>query len=330
MTEATRIVRLGAMADRSDAMNEGTKAAPILAELFSLPRLFNKHQEALAGALRAEPRPGVMFFMLSPAEVEGTLWLAATEELRVGFIGRHGCVDLYLPKDATLSLRHCLALVRRLDNCVRLHVLDLSSSRGLRTEENEPIHAIDADGHVLLRVPGGILACFPTGVALPWNPAAAAPFASLAPRVVSAKPGRPQPRWGPCRSETGVSRVQTRPGPMNGPGALLLRGEVPAGRLTVDCGDQWESILIGPRALDRGVLIGRDSRCAGSMTLVADRVSRVHALLIRRDETLFLADVGSTNGIWLDDETEVRCARVTPETAYRLGEVASIRWEPSN
>ena len=69
------------------------------------------------------------------------------------------------------------------------------------------------------------------------------------------------------------------------------------------------------------------SRCAGHEVFRTDTVSRVHALLLRRDGELILADVGSTNGIWKGD-TELRCTVVEPGVEYGLGMKASIAWEP--
>jgi len=73
------------------------------------------------------------------------------------------------------------------------------------------------------------------------------------------------------------------------------------------------------------VLIGRSSRCSGSRALTHGSVSRVHALLIRRDGRILLADAGSTNGIWRDGE-QVKCAGVEHGVEYCLGEHASLRW----
>jgi len=54
----------------------------------------------------------------------------------------------------------------------------------------------------------------------------------------------------------------------------------------------------------------------------------VHALLLERDGTLFLADAGSTNGTWCG-KREVRCTAVTPRVVYGLGQIAGVSWEDS-
>ena len=108
---------------------------------------------------------------------------------------------------------------------------------------------------------------------------------------------------------------------------LTIIGETPAGALTFASPCGRGRMPVGLSALDRGIVIGRYGRCAGTRALRHDSVSRVHALLIRRDGRLFLADAGSTNGVWLGEE-EIKCGQVVPGAEYHLGEHASLTWEP--
>jgi hypothetical protein len=325
--EQTRLVVLKEARERNEADNEGTVIINLARPRFSPAQLFERHHRELANILRNESRPGVMVFVLEPGAIQGRLWLAATDELRSGSIGRHTCVDLYLPKQSSLSLRHCLVLVRRLDDAVRIHVVDLSSSAGLVTEDLEEVSAMDVDGHFFLLVPGAVLAFFPTGLALPWDPESKDPFASLAPRKISRKPEPPRPRWGGDLHRDDSSTAVVRHGPVElGSETLCLPEEVPAGRLTILSTGGRQQLAVGFSALDCGVVLGRYDRCSGCRALSDETISRVHALLVRRDEGLFLADAGSTNGTWLGD-TELTCARFTPKTAYRLGAKATVSWE---
>jgi hypothetical protein len=50
-------------------------------------------------------------------------------------------------------------------------------------------------------------------------------------------------------------------------------------------------------------------------------------VLVRRDGALFLADAGSTNGLWLGEQ-RVRCARLRPGVEYSLSFDASLVWDP--
>ena len=324
MSEQTRVVRLGSLVERDEATNENTRIGRLTPDWLNVRGLFNSHHHELALALQGEARPGVMVFVISPSAVEGRLWLAATDELRSGTVGRHGSVDLHLPKDDSMSLRHCLVLVRRRGDGVRIHVVDLGSSAGLRVEDHTRVHAVDADGHFFLLVPGGVLAFFPTGVPLPWNPEAFAPFDTLARRKLSPRIEQPRSLWRQLdSSEATHDTVRAAPAML---GADLLAGEQPAGRLTVVSPVAREKILVGAIALDRGVILGRNERCAGCSALGEDSVSRVHALLLRRDEDILIVDTGSRNGTWLG-RTEIRCAPLDAGATYRLGNEATICWE---
>lgn len=336
MREKTRVVRLGQVQppkqrglDESD--NEGTRiGVPGQVRWSNLRGLFDAHHRALAEELAGHPDPGVLVCVLGPAGIAGSLWLAATSELRVGTLGRHEQVDLRLPGDDALSLRHCLIMVRRLGDGVRIHVLDLSSSAGMQSEDFQPVHALDADGHFFLHVPGAVLAVFPTGAPLPWDPEALRPFESLAPREVHGQTLPPAPRWAATPSpdeRSSVSSIRLRPGPQPlDEERLRLPGEAAAGSLFLESKRGNRRLRPGAAALEQGIVLGRYDRCAGSEVLADHEISRVHAVLFSRDGALFLADAGSTNGTWCHGR-EVRCAQITPGEVYEFGEgVARLAW----
>lgn len=327
----TRVVKLDPEARRRLAFNLGTVARSLVAPPppLDVRSLFVAHHRQLERALGEQARPGVFAFLLGPAGVQGSLWLSATEALRAGTIGRHGQTDLYLPDECRLSLRHCLVLVRRLGDGVRIHVVDLGSTAGLLDEALRPVQAVDADGHFFLHLPGSVLAFFPTGAPLPWDPGHRAPFESLAPRVPTEHAAPPGPRWGASSSRDTLTSVLAREGPLVAGAGLLRRDEASVGRLVFRSGEQLQRTVVGRAALDRGVVIGRDERCAGSEVLSDDNVSRVHALLLRRDGQTFLADAGSTNGTW-QGGAEIHCAHVDGGGRFELGESghSSVAWEP--
>jgi len=324
--DVTRIVRLGLLTDRDEATNSGTCIGHLRrSQWLSVRSVFGAHQRAMAAVLLREKRPGLVVFLLTPADVEGWCWLAATDELRAGTLGRHGCVDLHVPREAGLSLRHCLFLVRRAGGRVLTHVVDLNSTSGLRLEDGRSVSAFAADGPFFLQVPGALIACFPTGGAPPWDTEAMPAFDSLAPRRILSRL-----ESGPSLAHVGQreSSVTVVPGPLLvQAGQLLLPGEVAAGELLLASREGRERLRVGLSALDRGVVLGRYDRCAGGSALSHPGISRVHALLVRRDERLHLADAGSTNGVWLCEE-EIKCARVVERAEYRLGAFASLSWTP--
>lgn len=89
--------------------------------------------------------------------------------------------------------------------------------------------------------------------------------------------------------------------------------------------DAEQRLQVGVSALERGIILGRYSRCAGDTSLMTDEVSRVHAVLIAVDGKVHLVDAGSTNGIMKGD-VEVKCAPIEAGCAYSLCGT-SVRWE---
>jgi hypothetical protein len=129
------------------------------------------------------------------------------------------------------------------------------------------------------------------------------------------------------RSEN--TAVRFREGPSeSGPEALLQPGERVEGHLLITHGASEERLAVGARALERGVILGRYSRCTGDTTEMSQDVSRVHAVLLQCDGELHLIDAGSTNGTFLGDR-EVKCGWVQSGCRYRLGRMR-VRWEPTH
>ncbi|HYV47566.1 MAG TPA: FHA domain-containing protein [Myxococcaceae bacterium] len=333
-SEWTRFVRLRADVDRDGAENEGTRIASgrERVELVDHGVLFNRHQRRLMQIVRDQARLGVAVFALHrQAGIAGHFWLAATDDLRAGLIGRHGSVDLFLEDDDELSLRHLLVLVRRTPaQDLRIRIADLATPMGFQAEEGGLLRAVEANGTLVLRAASYSLFFFPTGGRCPWNPDAADPWSTLPPRVLAAE-ARP-PRALPVRRRERRSEntdVRFREGPTgSGPEALLQRGERVEGHLSIIHGASEECLAVGARALERGVILGRYSRCTGDTTEMSLEVSRVHAILLRCDGELHLIDAGSTNGTFQGDQ-EVKCAWVQPGCRYRLGRMR-VQWEPTH
>lgn len=339
MNEMTRIVRLGRWASRERATNEGTRLAPRRLTPPFLELLFAKTQREMHRIVAEETRPGLFVFALAEGRgVAGRLWLAATNELRAGTIGRHSAADLYLPDDEGLSLRHLAVLVRQKTH-LDVRVMDLRTGVGLRDERGEPVSAARLDGPAFLSAASYWLFFVPSGEAAPWDVDAANPWATLPARVLLSRSSDEHPYRGaglPARpasaSDDRVTRITLIRAPVDASSERLLGlGEPAAGHLVLDGAGGEYRMKVGGDALERGILLGRYARCDGSAVLQDASISRVHALVVREGGALYLVDVGSSNGVWRGTQ-QVRVVELEPgsEGAIALAHAARIRWEPAH
>ena len=326
----SRYVRLRADVDRNYARNDQTyiQGLPAVVTLTDHRTLFNRHQKRMSQVCREYNVPGVAVFALHGQRgIAGHFWLAATDQLRAGTIGRHGSVDLLLTDDEGLSLRHLLVLVKIGSLGLRLHVADFATPAGFQAEEGGILRAVEANGTLVLRSASYSLFFFPTGGELPWAREAADPWATLPNRLLLAEERKTRVSApGRLESRPAETNVTFRNGPMEpGPEPLLDPNEAVEGHLVLINGSSAQRVPVGAKALDRGVILGRYSRCAGDTTEMNHMVSRVHAVLLRFDGELHLIDAGSTNGV-LKGAQEVKCAPVEPNCDYQLGGMR-VRWE---
>lgn len=333
MAEGTRVVRLTALAERNLARNEGTRVSGPLnrpRSFVSPQHLFNRHQR-----LVEHTELGVLVFAFSARTgFAGDLWLRGTTGLRSGTIGRHSSVDLYLDSDDGFSLRQSVVLVRSVLGVPLIRVVDLDSSTGFSIGDQAALHAVDADGAFCLRAGDYVFFVSPTGAAPPWNPGLEDPWSTLPQAVVATRPRREAPAVEAPPRDRGSGSGQTNVSRLRGPttaGAapLLEAGEAAAGVLHLTGDEGSEHLEVGAAALDRGVLVGRYSRCGGGAWASAN-VSRVHALVIRVDGAVWIVDTGSTNSTWIDG-TEARCAQLGPGVLAQLSQDQSltVRWHPA-
>lgn len=334
-SQYTRFVRLRPDADRGLAHNDGTRCVGprqfARVSLVDHRSLFNHHQLRLHQVVREYPRPGVAVFALHHnTGFAGHLWLEATARLRAGTIGRHSEVDLFLPDDEELSLRHLLVLVKQGAGGLRLRIADLATSAGFQSEEGGVLRAVEANGVLVLRAASYSFFAIPTGGQPPWNRHADDPWRTLPRRVVVAEPRTPRspPAWRPGArvGETSISFVNGPEEP--GPEPALAPGEPVAGQLAIANGGLEERLSVGAKALERGIILGRYSRCSGDTSVMTGAVSRVHAVLISVEGLVHIIDAGSTNGV-LVGEAQVKCAPVEPGAAYSLGTMR-VRWDPTH
>lgn len=267
---------------------------------------FNQGQRAMASAVREEKRRGVAFFAHHPDFGPlGRLWLEAGDAPRAGTLGRHDSVDLPLPLDESLSLRHVLFIVRAVAGEVRLTVLDLASSAGLLPNREPALRRLDVAGAATLRLGEFEVLAVPTGGALPWDPDAEDPSSTL--RL--------------------ATPTLTRPREWAKPTQRHLR-EV-AGCLAATLGDLRSERALTEDDLVRGFLVGRQERC--DLRLPDNRVSRVHAAVLRVDGQLLLVDAGSTHGLWRAGAEPVRCTAWRAGDPIQLGEdIARLEWSDAH
>ncbi|MBX7096848.1 MAG: FHA domain-containing protein [Myxococcaceae bacterium] len=283
----------------------------------------------MAEPLARESRPGVMVFAVTgDLGLAGALWLEASEVLRGGCIGRHSCADLCLPYEETLSLRHLLVLTRRDGARTRVRVLDLRSEDGLFDERGERAGELETDGPLVVGAAGWWFFLFPTGEERPWRLDALKPWETLTPRVFSRHDSHASRLELQSCTRRDVTLVGRAAGPVSiAQGSLVEGAELPAGTLQLSCGGGELSVSVGAHALERGVLLGRDTRCDGSSILGDQRISRVHALLVRSPTgRVVLFDLGSTNGTHSNGQ-ERRMLPVDSQSVS-LAEVATVRWSP--
>ncbi len=273
----------------------------------------------------------------------GLVRLCARVERHVAaIVGRHDACDLYVTGSAQLALRHLAIILdpvtswRAGDKGVRYRVLDLRTTEGFHDEEGRPLRGLRSEGpgvltcahHAMFLLPLGDPTDWPTSAEDAWNcmpervyfdEADAFPQGSM-PRMmpVSAHPS-------PHQRRTIVTRTQ---GPRDSAICMLTDDGDLAGTLELT-GPNWrETIAIGRRALDEGVLLGRYSRCDGAAKLAQDAtLSRVHALLIQIDNSVLVVDTASSNGTWEQGQRpRARVFSLDGDSELVLGKVTRARW----
>jgi hypothetical protein len=336
MIEVSRVVNLAHGIYRQAAQNLDTQMSG-----FTSGTSFNFHDERvepleacfkrvhwdLWRMINQQPKLGCLTAVVHESRgIVGYGWVAASSHPRALHIGRHGSVDLHVPFDESLSLRHLLLLVRARGSTVRVRALDLSSSLGLSDELGKKVIACEVDGFVGFRAAGLAVFICPTGGELPWNPSALNPWATLPERVYHDHfLGRRSVAAAPAvlAGQTLVERFAAPPTLVGDPHF----SKSPIGHLEILDGIEPLLIEVGTKAFEQGVLLGRDGRCRGARLIVDISVSRVHLLLLRLDGQLLAIDTGSTNGTYYQGR-KIQCSALQPGEPLSLGSHVRMRWLP--
>jgi len=302
--------------------------------------------------------------------VAGSMCIAAKPGMvNAGIVGRHGQCDLFLEGDGALSLRHLVVVVDPMTAWdgpaagpgwdVRYRLIDLRTSGGFRDEAGRQLEAATVEGPAFVFIGRYALFCFPTGAADAWPDDAKAAIAALPERSYSDERDAEPDRWRRGRHAQTSSRDQwaegskvedpepsadsfssrrasviTRVTSVNGPARARIdalgEGDELLGTLELQSRLGNDSVRVGAAGAERGLLLGRYSRCdtAGATSLSLEKISRVHLLVVRIGDDIWAIDTASTNGV-ASGGTGVRVHRLQPGDELSLADgVGAVRWRP--
>jgi hypothetical protein len=249
---------------------------------------------------------------------------------------------------------------------VRYRLIDLRTSGGFRDEGGRQLEAATVEGPAFVFIGRYALFCFPTGAADAWPEDPKAAIAALPQRLYSEERDAEPDRWrrglharkhgrdqwaegskvedpeGPPGSAPGSasgsfgdrrSSVITRVTSVNGPSRARIDDigdDELLGTLEVQSRLGADAVRVGVGGADRGLLLGRYSRCdtAGATSLSLEKISRVHLLVVRIGDDLWAIDTASTNGM-ASGGTGVRVHRLQAGDELSLADgVGAVRWRP--
>ncbi len=348
----TRVVHLEGGQERQEADNTRTRVADEerSATPASFRALFVRNYDRIARKVTSFAQPGlaVVAVDMFSSRMVGSLCIAAkVGAANSAIIGRHSMADLYLDGDASLSLRHLAVIVSPLSDQareVRFRLIDLRTRAAFRDEHGRCYGSLVAEGAIFVRCGSYALFFLITGEG-DWPAGAEDGWACIPERVYLEEDEAEPDRWLRKRraktappvakpaAHPSITHVQTARGPIRARADLLTDGEEALGLVRISSDAGMQSVVIGARAAQRGVLLGRYERCDvdGSQVLVDENISRVHLLIILVEGRLHALDTASTNGTWLADrEREIRIAALDVDAELTLGDhLASLRWCPS-
>jgi hypothetical protein len=311
--------------------------------------------------------PGVAVVAVDTHKVRvaGSMCIAAKPGMvNAGIIGRHGQCDLFLEGDGALSLRHLVVVVDPMTGWdepsagpgwdVRYRLIDLRTSGGFRDEGGRQLEAATVEGPAFIFIGRYALFCFPTSATDDWPEDPKAALAALPQRLYSDERDAEPDRWRrghhahraknewaegskvedqepfADRRSSVITRVTSVNGPSRARVDALGPGDELLGTLEVQSRLGHDEVRVGVGGADRGLLLGRYSRCdtAGATSLSLEKISRVHLLVVRVGDDLWAIDTASTNGV-ASGGTGVRVHRLQAGDELSLADgVGAVRWRP--
>jgi hypothetical protein len=272
---------------------------------------------------RAQPaEPGYCLYWMTAVHFNSRVIGGASHFV----MGRHTACDAVLEGDGTIALRHILLRSAVLnDGCPRLSILDLETDTGFIPPDGSLQRSICAAGPLALRVGAYSVIALPSGVDLPD---------ALSTRIA----GRADVRVS-SRAELAVSRVTLIPRALvladrptmhvvhEATQAWGARRASPEYELAVESASARVSVFLSAADLDRGVLVGRATKCfdSGLRSILNVGISRVHVLLLRDQLECRAYDIASTQGTF-EAGRGIRQTRLEDDgTRLNLGTSTGIR-----
>ncbi|MFH1811309.1 MAG: FHA domain-containing protein [Pseudomonadota bacterium] len=299
--------------------------------------LFVREYALIRQALRCHRQLGVLTMAFArDGELLGQLWLKATSDKpRGALIGRHSMCDLAIPTAySDVSLRHLAVLVQAIQvDEIRVRLIDLRTGMGFADETGRVLRGLAAEGSLFLRLGEVDLMLLVTRDDQSDIESAEDAYACIPERVFFDERGpgdlRPMVRRraspGPF-GDADTTHVVSKAGPLAVGQELCAIDELPAGRLVIRTHRDAIQRVVGQRALDRGILLGRYDRCdVGITDHPESRLSRVHLLVCRHGDDVLAVDTASTNGTQLKDR-EIRLERLADGTRLELAKELSLTW----
>lgn len=313
----------------------------------SVPRMsmreqFSKHYDKIREWLDAHSgRSGVVLVAMSRDAVHGAAFLAAKEDaVSTAILGRHSEADLRLQEDASISLRHVALLLfpdQGTSRGIRYRLLDLRTATAFLDERGKRLRALEADGPAFVQLGRYTLLIFPTSEAdEPWPGDAEPAWACVPDRlyldeVETEEKAREweadSDRAWEIEDLPGLSEpptlVHNVAGPQMAVHELVDKEESVLGKILITSSRGAATIVLGRRAVQNGILLGRSRRCDAGKILSNRTISRVHILIIEIAGKLYAIDTASSNGVFRDEEQE-RATRLEPGEKLSLSDVATI------
>jgi hypothetical protein len=307
--------------------------------------LFSKHYEKIREWCTSQSRTGVALVAMDGESVHGAAFLASKPgTVATAILGRHSQADLQLRGDASVSLRH-LALLLYPDGGARprYRLLDLRTATGFLDERGRRLRAIEVDGPAFVRLGAYTVLFFPvTTASPPWPEDAEQGWATIPDRLYldEVETEEKSAEWEADSDRAWevdeLPRLQEPPtlvhsirGPEMAVHELLDENDEVVGELRITSTRGLATIVVGRRAAEAGILLGRSRRCDAGRVLSDRGISRVHLLLIAIQGNLYAIDTASSNGVFGQEEEPERAVRLDVEQKLSLSDLATVEWRPS-
>ena len=322
---------------------ESVSAAPSKIQL-SVRDLFSKHYEKIREWCSGQTRGGVALVALDGETVHGAAFLASkSDTVSTAILGRHSQADLCLRGDASVSLRHlALLLFPKQGPRPRYRLLDLRTATGFLDERGKRLRAIEADGPAFVRLGFYTVVFFPVEESdPPWPEDADSGWEKIPDRLfLDEVETDEQSREWEADSDRAwevdeLPRLQEAPtlvhslaGPQMAVHELLDEDDEPLGELRITSTRGLATVVVGRRAAQAGILLGRSRRCDAGHVLSDRGISRVHLLVIEIGGRLYAIDTASSNGVFREQAERQRAVCLDVDSKLSLSDLATLKWHP--